>query len=162
MRINWNEAPSDATHAFGRVAFRKKDRNGSWYGWRRHAKEWVRVIRPHPERYVARPVGWNGEGLPPVGTVCEARIEGKHFWEKLTMKYRSLDFSVFEREDGNEFPLWNPQYAEFRPIRTAEQIAAEEREKACNEMASLIGRGTFFQDAEALYDAGYRKQVQSK
>lgn len=35
--------------------------------------------------------------------------------------------------------------------------AAEEREKAISEIASLIGSDTFYADAVAIYDAGYRK-----
>ncbi|MOA09956.1 hypothetical protein D3C78_1298210 [compost metagenome] len=53
----------------------------------------------------------------------------------------------------------------FRPVRTPEQIKAEEREKAIVEMAetmhAAIGFGVNRADCEALYDAGYRKQVES-
>lgn len=51
----------------------------------------------------------------------------------------------------------------FPPVRTPEQIKAEEREKAIVEMAETMHAATGFgvnrADCEALYDAGYRKQV---
>lgn len=57
---------------------------------------------------------------------------------------------------------------ELRPIRTPEQIAAEEREVEIGEMSRVIRERIKHysgQDAAdysaALYDAGYRKQVQS-
>jgi hypothetical protein len=50
---------------------------------------------------------------------------------------------------------------DFRPIRTPEQIAAEEREKAIDAMNKLVGdieKIPTWRDAlAALYDAGYRK-----
>jgi hypothetical protein len=52
----------------------------------------------------------------------------------------------------------------FLPIRTPEQIAAEERIAAIKEMASAAHRPgqisvTKLEMAQRLYDAGYRKQV---
>ncbi|MGX0957430.1 hypothetical protein AB7M18_003558 [Pseudomonas viridiflava] len=106
---------------------------------------------------------WNGEGLPPVGLKVEAQYDGNSDWRQVTLKYQSLDFSIFEQADGNEFPLWNPQYAKFRPIRTAEQIEAEERECAVTDMCVLLGkdpnRAGVRVMAGVLYEAGYRKQV---
>lgn len=108
-------------------------------------------------------VAWNGEGLPPVGLKVEGLIQGNGDWCELTLKYKSTDFSVFERADGEEFPLWNPQYSTFRPLRTPEQISAEEREKAIEEMVALspmLDKGWARKVCTAVYDAGYRKQVQ--
>ncbi|MNE98933.1 hypothetical protein D3C81_1180680 [compost metagenome] len=49
----------------------------------------------------------------------------------------------------------------FRPIRTPEQIAAEERSAAICEMSTVVGaplsKLTVPEVLEALYDAGYRK-----
>ncbi|MOA57078.1 hypothetical protein D3C78_1811840 [compost metagenome] len=46
----------------------------------------------------------------------------------------------------------------FRPIRTPEQIAAEEREKALEAMFKIYhDAGEFRTGLAALYEAGYRK-----
>ena len=53
---------------------------------------------------------------------------------------------------------------EFRPIRTPERIAADEREAAVAEMLGLFG-GTDSRDTylmQRLYDAGYRKMEHPK
>lgn len=64
--------------------------------------------------------------------------------------------------DGYEF--LRPKRLSFRPIRTPEQIAAEERAKAIEEMRALVQRKEPPFDhwlelsvAGELYDAGYRK-----
>lgn len=50
------------------------------------------------------------------------------------------DFAILYGNDG----------VKFRPLRTEYE---KEREAACHEIASMIGRGTFFEDAERIYDA---------
>jgi len=51
----------------------------------------------------------------------------------------------------------------FRPIRTPEQIEAEEREAAVTDIALIMGkdpeRPSIREKAAITYDAGYRKQV---
>lgn len=109
---------------------------------------------------------WNGEGLPPIGIKVDVLLAGNgsylpltpQEWQPMTMKYKSVDFCVFEREDGQEFPMWNPQYSKFRPIRTAEQIAAKELRKIIE--SGLDGMKTIDQVIDEIIDAGYRKQVQ--
>lgn len=60
----------------------------------------------------------------------------------------------------------HPRTLEFRPIRTPEQIAAEERRKAGLDIALICtGHSDRSKDnwatlGEIIYDAGYRKQVQ--
>lgn len=51
----------------------------------------------------------------------------------------------------------------MRPIRTHEQIAAEEREKAVGDMAmSIQGVPYQYPTLYALFDAGYRRQEEGK
>lgn len=96
---------------------------------------------------------WDGEGLPPVGTICEYRFSNVNynvdFSEGTVIAYGKREVFMSHRSSGNEFirPIND---IEFRPVQT-------EREKAIDEIASMIGRGTFFEDAERIYDAGYRK-----
>ena len=105
-----------------------------------------------------RPTEWSGEGLPPVGTEIEW-LDGE--WVKVVVvgHYRG---SVIALDPSSPRNVYIGKKPDYRPIRTPEQIAAEERERAINYMMSYLGgdgdeiRNTFGR----LYDAGYRKQVQ--
>lgn len=116
-----------------------------------------------------RPSPWNGKGLPPVGVVCELRcVTGG--WGEAEIKYISATACVWlwKRSDGGEQVVeWMevPYKMEFRPLRTPEQIAAEEREKGILQLAR--DAGFWWRDCmsitelppvmAAIYDAGYRK-----
>lgn len=88
---------------------------------------------------------WDGQGLPTVGTVCQWNngtgwttvnvlgVNGSEVWVK--------------PEDGSESFVVNDD--DFKPL-------PDERETAIHEIASMIGRGTFFEDAARIYNAGYR------
>ena len=63
--------------------------------------------------------------------------------------------------------IWASSGASLRPIRTPEQIAAEEREKEVDQMVQRIaenttgiGIGAAMICAKALHAAGYRKVTQ--
>lgn len=108
-------------------------------------------------------VQWNGDGLPPVGTVCEYKRGSK--WEKVEVfavkpNVNGSTSALFTYECGTWTACAEPSF--FRPIRTPEQIAAEEREQAIAEMAKTVrgatGFGINLAARAALYDAGYRKQ----
>ena len=120
---------------------------------------------------------WNGEGFPPVGAICEydARpVErGDPLFVTVKVKYVSDQSIVIICTDvpdgenkeniGVELALMNgiSMLGKFRAIRTAEQVAAEEREKAINEMMMHgvdAGDSTIEYSCAALYDAGYRKE----
>jgi len=121
----------------------------------------------HPiEELIAR---WTGEGLPPVGTVCEWKHAGQ--WLKVEVAYlsewlivlrdtRKADSSLIDSE-GVEIAIdhWKEDAPVFRPIRTPEQIAAEERERAIGDMATMWeGTSASWRDFFGmLHDAGYRK-----
>ena len=133
------------------------------------------------ELFVYRPAAtsWSGEGLPPVGAVCEAGIphtsgasgESRSIvWiEGRVIAYHEINgrqYAWFAEDDDGFYP---PGVFEFRPIRTPEQIAADEREaaieRACADIEkriegfnvqlsySLAIRATI----EAMIDKGYRK-----
>lgn len=124
--------------------------------------------------FEARPQDtWDGKGLPPVGTVCEwhgPNSDGPDGWVYTESKV------VAYTDDGLFICMQKPSFwpvvqriddCEFRPIRTPEQIAAEEREKAALEMAALMSghddrsKDCFKVLGEILYDAGYRRQESS-
>ena len=104
---------------------------------------------------------WDGECVPPVGTVCEYLKHAKYktSWIKVRVVFIGENLIVFEHgANGNEF---SEQLAEvsFRPIKTPEQIAEEKRQQAIDDMMRLamcVG-STYEEVMSALYDAGYRK-----
>ncbi|HBO3725420.1 TPA: hypothetical protein L4T28_006545, partial [Pseudomonas aeruginosa] len=123
--------------------------------------------------FEARPQkAWDGQGLPPVGTEVEANFPvtdttGTHYhWRRVIVAVAGIpgaerECLVYDAE--NTKPAW---VDELRPIRTPEQIAAEEREKAINQMISDAGYvdpkiGTFVA-MRNLYDAGYRRREEGK
>lgn len=107
-----------------------------------------------------RPTPWNGEGLPPVGVSCEVENESDGGWDAVDevlahTEIKGASVAVFKRDDR---VFYSPANA-FRPIRTPDQIAAEERERAINDIAAMWeGQSGGWRDFfAALYDAGYRK-----
>lgn len=119
----------------------------------------------------SRPSVWNGTGLPPVGAVCE--IHGTVGQELRDEKFswRRVEIIAHTNFGGDDVSVgrdvacatlgWGIA-TKFRPIRTPEQIAAEERKAAVDEMRAMFK----FSDAQqemlravcySLYDAGYRK-----
>lgn len=125
------------------------------------------------ELVAARPTtpSWSGEGLPPVGVVCEAKW-GRSGWSRCVVfahkPNANSGVDVLVDVDGDWTFFDKPSM--FRPIRTPEQIAADEREAAIMEMTHVIYMKRCGLDctpcspadevkvaASALYDAGYRK-----
>jgi hypothetical protein len=108
---------------------------------------------------------WNGEGLPPVGTVCEA------LWNEASKTYyKTTVFGV--NEHGQPIHRWEegPEKFEyqasplksvigspvFRPIRTPEQIEAERRERIVDRLyeVSISNAPTMANSGlYAIYDA---------
>lgn len=112
------------------------------------------------------PAPWNGEGLPPVGTICEVENDVLGGWVRVdkVLAHSAVggsEVAVFQRVDMISYAL----AGSFRPIRTPEQIAAEEREKAVAEMTEVLRNqlGTSYRDDLArlycfiLHDAGYQQ-----
>lgn len=169
MKIDLNSKPQGATHINPHTGMWIKcfgGNSGSYQFFK--GGQWEMGFGCMSNAYleIAKPEPWSGEGLPPVGTVCEyksyqLRSEWKeveiiaHFMNKVMVA------AFIKTGDGGK--IVDQAIAEcFRPIRTAEQIAAEDREKAIDEMVKDFG--TYFSNprvsARTIYDAGYRKQVQ--
>lgn len=116
------------------------------------------------------PIAWNGEGLPPVGTACEI-LKNKTTWAWIKVRIiahvtddpRFNPIAIYIPEGDPSAVVGQAVAASFRPIRTAEQIAAEARVKAIAEMTEIAGAAAAADNprggggAAALYDAGYRK-----
>ncbi|HBP5411293.1 hypothetical protein ACM7NU_03560 [Pseudomonas aeruginosa] len=115
---------------------------------------------------VERPVTWNGQGLPPVGTVCIVEPHNTMWGFSSTSGYERKILAYYGEYvwlGHAETPLETTRIdkVDFRPIRTPEQIAAEERAKAIEEMCFAVETLTVKQ-AKALFDAGYRRQEEGK
>lgn len=113
---------------------------------------------------------WNGEGLPPVGTVCEI-LENKttSTWglvkviAHVTDDPRFNPIAIYIPEKDPSAVVGQAVAKSFRPIRTPEQIAADEKSSIINKMVTDSGwtingcPSQWVAAFEALYDAGYRK-----
>jgi hypothetical protein len=152
MSIDWSKAPEGATHWDTGMNFRvagwMKLDDGIWYWWPvKDAKcdmKWHASLNQHMiklEDFIARPSSWNGEGLPPVGTVCEMTTNDGYNWRPVEIIFSDdyivlvgqadgrVDRKLFRRSDADVY---------FRPVRTPEQIEDDERVAALNQMIGCI------------------------
>lgn len=104
-------------------------------------------------------LAWNGKGLPPLGVECEWKDKNTKQWQPVKVVYTSEWVTVIReinKEKGDDLvEIAIENYGDdarlkFRPLSTESEKA---RESAINDIAILIGRGTFYQDAERIYDA---------
>lgn len=148
------------------------------------------TIHDHDDWVRAGPPAWTGEGLPPVGTVCEfagfnpeetlptdPRVGDQvtviaHF---MSGSFEVAAFTFYAPPDFEYLQVGQGAYGCFRPIRTPEQIAEEARIAELNLMVGAIkdypgGRHGVDHMTQLkiheeacinLYDAGWRKQVES-
>lgn len=179
MNIDWSKAPQRATHCTPKYAdcytvFWRVENGEALEAWTVNDDYGVMQCysyRPGEgcpsfvmSQAIARPAPWTGEGLPPVGMVCELRAHKLCEWGRAVIRFASRNVVVWEWEDEPENGGLCTRYineVEIRPTSTPEQIAAEERAKVIADMAKEIGPGFHSPEraAECLYDAGYRKQV---
>ena len=127
-------------------------------------------------------VEWAKGSLPPIGSVVEwdgctfapeePQEKDLRIGDQVTiiahLKDGDFEMAAFTFNPKIHNPdrgsIWVNQgaYGCFRPIRTAEQVAAEEREKEIADMMEVTSDGITCMDRDdalALYKAGYRKQV---
>lgn len=119
-----------------------------------------------------KPGAWSGEGLPPAGLVLEYmwnyKPEGSEYvqveilmHDKGSAVMRALDgpYPGVLRESRGGYCGPGRGQPIFRPIRTPEQIAADEREAEIFAMVRLIegsDKHGAFEQLGVLYDAGLR------
>ena len=116
-------------------------------------------------------INWDGVGAPPVGAICEVRA--KHIREGgwievkvLALGWHEKDVAVLVAEHGSGVVgkmhclLYTEFEDHFRPIKTKEQLAAEEREKAVEEMFARFGGPGGLTRKQCIWviSEGYRKQ----
>jgi hypothetical protein len=188
--IDWSKAPEGATHWDPETdavwaSWMKVSPEGTWYYWPPVGMDnpsWVcsHVSAAQIDAMIARPTTpepqtWNGEGLPPVGTVCLVSGQGANeYWARHADKEAMIiahdinrggdECAVYSVLDSDGYKEYHALIGEcFRPTRTPEQLAAEERTRAINEMRRACpypGSSCTLVDCEALYDAGYRKTAE--
>lgn len=96
---------------------------------------------------------WNGEGLPPAGIECEGHVQDT------ARQWRWVAVEVLMRKE-HECAVHVPSMGvlrwcdEFRPIRSAEDMAVEAMTEVMTQDRRGVGVRRF---AELLYRAGYRK-----
>ena len=166
-QIDWSKAPEGATHYFPPTEEWYMAGNGwaplVWTGM------WCKAFQFSERKHkcVQRPTtpSWSGEGLPPVGVVCEVAPDNS-LWGFSTLEIRKC-LVIAYHDDFVWLDTFVPgipvatrvDKVTFRPIRTPEQIAADERDAAIKEIGDMIASvgPTFRDQAARLYDAGYRK-----
>ena len=165
INIDWSYAPSGATHFHkGDIMYRPHWRKSGFYcDLGLEAFGWIKDTYPSPiSECIERPKkqeAWDGEDLPPVGTVCDMHIYDFGWITGTVVVHIDLDEPTAVAHNGEE--VFHGNASDFRPIKTAEQVAAEEREKAISDMMEVTSDGISCigqDDALALYKAGYRKQ----
>ncbi|MBF3166488.1 hypothetical protein HKW72_01170 [Pseudomonas aeruginosa] len=172
MSIDWSKAPKGATHwepsgtVFGEGWMKKA--GNEWSYWLEGSEVWAGVwadcfvSAEREATFEARPQeAWEGQGLPPVGTLCEWHADGWVYTESNVVAYTDDGLFICMQKPGFWPVVQRLDNCEFRPLRTPEQIAAEEREKAIEEMCFAEETLTVKQ-AKALYEAGYRRQEEGK
>lgn len=109
---------------------------------------------------------WDGKGgIPPVGTVCETKLASEFQWVPVTVRWVGKTVFVVELLTNGEERAYHRSHRSYRIYRTAEELAAAEREAAVAQIMKDAGiTGSAFADdpearvwAEALHDNSYRK-----
>lgn len=140
---------------------RRYDGNGAMLNLRRRYKfckasdigrdDATGLLTPVITREQYETTGWDGTGLPPVGSKCEHRTYSgvvtvvqiiAHF------KNRAAMVAAYIPVEGDVKQVQQSIAGNFRPLRT-------EAERAIDEMVRLSG--VSIGAAKILYDAGYRK-----
>lgn len=164
--VDWSKAPDGATHYNEDCTWPwLKESPASYFV--EDKKVWIEYSctsnhKEHLNNAVKRPQEWDGSGVPPVGMVCEYRLnDGAWFTCKITYTLSGTDdcfVAWCEHLNSDQFLTFSSRRykLQLRKIKTPEQIAAEERLQAIVEMCSDI-RDSDFKTVAALYDAGYRK-----
>lgn len=95
----------------------------------------------------AAPV-WNGEGLPPVGCVCERSWAGDE-WQSCKILFESGQIVVVKLKESGMEDAYNIGDVTFRQILTEAERKREEARKAMYAAMNIIDGDI----ADAIYDA---------
>lgn len=166
--IDWSKAPEGATHYLpsnserGYQAMWYKQNGSHWYAIAADGTEpqyWMiddYELDIFVPMLIPRPSGWSGDGLPTVGTYIQW-LSDQYGWLGGRVVGHDGSVTVVSHNDG----YTGCHAHEIRPIRTPEQIAAEERYKAIRaiELHILKAQEQYLsvaQTAQRIYDAGFQ------
>jgi len=102
-------------------------------------------------------IEWNGEGLPPVGCECEAKMPGAlgepWGWRRVKVAISGMvkaenECLVYDVESTR--PAWTD---EFRPIRSEAQLKREEAIAAMRNFATNYNSAVVIHAIEQVYDS---------
>ena len=158
--VDWSKAPEGATHYNAeRICPWLKETPASYFAedkgvWFNYSSS--ESAMDDIRNAVKRPQEWDGSGLPTIGTGCAYYSTDRQEWGDCEIvAHHNGKVVAVDTGDGSAFIL---PAASFLKIKTPEQIAAEERQHAIDEMNDLIlGWGVEKRMLSVLYDAGYRK-----
>lgn len=147
MEIDWNKGPEGAIGfaeglrpGHDTIWYRQKPNGDLEYCTDDHHDVWMESFLM-PENVVWRKAevsSWNGEGLPPVVTECEAKNALSGEWIRVkVIDHQGSTQSAVCREIGTDKLWWSDS---FRPIRTPEQIEENEREARVEALREIIKR----------------------
>lgn len=107
-----------------------------------------------------QPQAWSGDGLPPVGTICEARIllpgHSNYLWRRCEVVYQNDEMSQSELLVVDIEKTTARWADEFRAIKTEEDIARDQRESAIRDVMD-IAQVDCRVTAARLVDAGFKR-----
>ena len=162
-QIDWSKAPEGAMVLLKHV----RDDSYAWavshsedaHAWhRRNIKCSFHLMASMWSVVAERPStpSWPVGGLPPVGVVCMA-----NGYQVVIVAHHCNGIHAIYAESEYDGLLYYGEPNEFRPIRTPEQIAADDRSKGVDEMVKALGMdepGTAeYIRCGLIYDAGFRK-----
>ena len=109
---------------------------------------------------------WDGVGLPPVNCFCETLDEDADCWVKVEIYAHTEFMGESHACAKNGTDMFYGLAHDFRPIKTAEQLAEEEKVAAIAEMRAVLMAASDRKSVTlveciatvALYEAGYLKQ----
>lgn len=176
-QVDWSKAPAEATH-YGP----KREDNDMWSAvfWKVVNDVGIKAWQVDNEtgdlnqysnptwyseelhRLIPRPAEWIGEDLPPAGTVCEVTARYVNGGDLVKVVAHDDGEAVGRYLSGELIGSYTSfVVGELVPIRTPEQNAAYDREKAIDAMLNEANERAFMTHRElcaALYDLDYRKR----
>ena len=173
MNIDWSKAPEGATHKDPNTTCFYKLVKDVWHLIYGDGESVVSASlyngETKPSDLIELPKkqeAWDGEGLPPVNCFCETLDEDADCWVKVEIYAHTEFMGEAHACAKNGTDMFYGLAREFRPIKTAEQLAEEEKVAAIAEMRAVLMAASDRKSVTlveclatvALYEAGYRKQ----
>ena len=167
MNIDWSKAPEEATHKDPDTDCFYKLAEDVWHLIYDDGESVVSASIYHGEikpsdliERTKKQEAWDGDGLPPVNCFCETLDEDADCWVKVEIYAHTEFMGETHACAKNGTDMFYGLAYDFRPIKTAEQLAEEERNATIQDIRDIangaLDRG--ITGAEAIYLAGYRKQ----